>query len=198
MILELIGKQYEFENNTEEIPSILQTIESSVSTHSLYVQSIVVDEQEVHVPLDDYILEHIETVDRIEIVTVDHKEMVSSLVSEGTDYLARALPSMNQLADRFYQNPDKETWARLDHFLEAIGWFDTILGTLSQVFTEDTNIDTIRNDLQARLVDFQESLLNQDTVLIADMIIYEFMPLFENLQTSLDAIKNEVKEYDTN
>ncbi|MEK3911935.1 hypothetical protein [Paenibacillus sp. FSL H7-0331] len=193
MILELLGKQYEFANEVNQIPNLLQTVEISLANSGLYVLNYQVDDQEVIGSLEEYIESHIESIDRVQVVTASISELHSSLVTEGSEYLLRATPSMNRLADLFYQGPGKEAWAELEHLLEAFEWLDSVLRSLRTVYTTEQILDELKRELEDKLGDFQEALINQDSVLIADMIVHEFIPLFDRLQVYLDSKKNEVE-----
>jgi hypothetical protein len=198
MILELLGKQYHYDNDTTQIAPLLQTIEDHIkSDDELYVQCYTVDERDIYDSLDKYIMEHIESVNRIEVKLMDKGQLCSSLINEGKDYIARAIPSMNTLADLFYQSPGKEAWERLEQLLEAFSWFDDVLEILGAYFTADHQISLIKKQLKNMILEFHDAINNNDSVLIADVIVHEFIPIFENLQSTLETLdKGEITNND--
>jgi hypothetical protein len=190
MILELLGKHYQYNNEPGQIALLLQVIEEQAANENLYVEGYVVDNLEVIEPLDSYLTEHIQTVNRIEVKLIDKAQLCLSLITEGKDYIGRALPAIDVLADLYYQSPDKEAWSRLEQLIEALAWFNQVIEVLAGYYTGRQRLQDQRELLQNTIVQLHEAIHNNDSVLIADTMVHELIPAFEELSLSLLSLEN--------
>ncbi len=124
----------------------------------------------------------------------DIKKLVEETVLSTLDYIGRVTTLITPISDEFYQNPKTESWNQLAGLLEGIGWiFDTMV-SINNLQNLDTHLSSYStwneyvhsviklNDL---LPELEESIKNQDNVLIADLLNYEFYPIFEDAYEKL-------------
>ena len=121
----------------------------------------------------------------------DNKKEIINLVNEtlisANNYIDNAIPIIKELAELFYQQPDDKAWGQLTDLFEGIQW---ILQTLG-------HIDSI-NDLDTIVPEIENAILHRDNILIGDMLLYEIVPIFENMLTKLEFLKPEVVDEDVN
>lgn len=135
------------------------------------------------------------------------KEIVEDTISSAYIYTTNAIPLIGRLADSFYGQPNSDALSQLADLFEGIQW---IIESL-------TEIDSIRNlneivkdysawneyvqavsKLKEILPEVEGSLENRDNVLLADMMSYEIVPVFENMKEKLEILKPEAEIQDVN
>ena len=141
----------------------------------------------------------------------DNKKEIINLVNEtlisANNYIDNAIPIIKELAELFYQQPDDKAWGQLTDLFEGIQWILQTLGHIDSI----NDLDTIVNDYKiwneyvqvvAQLIDIvpeiENAILNRDNILIGDMLLYEIVPIFENMLTKLEFLKPEVVDEDVN
>lgn len=124
----------------------------------------------------------------------DVKKLVEETVISTLDYIGRVTTLLKPISDEFYQNPTTESWNQLAGLLEGIGWiFDTMvsINNLQNLDTLLTSYSTWNEYVQSviklneLLPELEAAIKNQDNVLIADLLNYEFHPIFEEAYEKL-------------
>jgi len=109
-------------------------------------------------------------------------------IREGLDYLERALPEVESLADEFYQGAESNTWDKFDLFLEGLQWLAQLTHSLQNPKTVANwaNYQRAATELLKKLGELDTALQVGDQVLMADLIKYELYPLLEELRFQLE------------
>lgn len=119
----------------------------------------------------------------------DIKKLIEETLDSTFDYIGRVTVVLKTITDEFYQNPNTESWNQLASLLEGIGWiFDTMvsINNLQNLDTLLISYSTWNEYVQSviklndLLPELEAALKNQDNVLIADLLNYEFCPIFED------------------
>lgn len=195
MKLLLLDETYTYNNDEESIDKMFGEILEKISETDLQFSHLVIDGEEVYENYGEYILERLNEVDTVEVVLKTVKELINETLLSTESYIKRAIPEIETIVDEFYQNPSQQTWEKLKQLIEGIQWIAQVILSIDQ-FEEKlanwedylTNLATLQNELPNLL----EALQNQDALLIADVIQYEILPIFELLQKNVtETIDNE-------
>lgn len=135
------------------------------------------------------------------------KEIVEDTISSAYTYTTNAIPLIRRLADNFYGQPDSDALSQLVDLFEGIQWIIESLTEIDSI----RNLDEIVKDygtwneyvqavsqLKEILPEVESSLKNRDNVLLADMMSYEIVPVFENMKEKLEILKPEAEIQDVN
>lgn len=193
-----IGNQiFEFESDKNEIDNIFDTIEKEVTKTSKVLNSLKVDDNEIFNDYYDYLLDNINTIEKVEVVLYTFKELVNETLTSTMNYLIRTPNLIENLANNFYKNPDKKSWIDLNNLLEGISWLISAFSTIDN----DRNLNNVVNNyeswnlyskgvlsLSEILPDFEDALSNKDNVTIADILSYEIQPKFIEMSERLSEL----------
>jgi hypothetical protein len=115
-------------------------------------------------------------------------------------YLGRAIPQIEILADELYQMKSKETWEKLIQFIEGLQWLIKIAGYFEDQPMAPYSGDyrQFLNTVQNQIGEMETAISNDDQVLIADLITYEFLPALVNLYETLNNNGSSEETHDLN
>lgn len=187
----------DYENNKEEIDNILNEIDTIISKSSKTLSHMVIDDFEVYESYYDYFLDNIRVIEKVEVISLTYKELVGDILISKIDYLENTPNKIEELANKFYKVPDRESWQSLNDLLGAMGW---IINTFSSIDQDPRLKDSVSNyeywnlyakevfSLQEILGEFEGALSNNDSILIGDILSYEILPKFEEMAEKLSKL----------
>jgi len=190
MIIYIHDEVLEFANDPKIIEQILTTINEKLDEKELKFSHLIVDETPIYGDYYNYFIEHIENTKKVEVVLLTITDLVNEAIITANDYISNAIPLITQLAEEFYQQPNKETWTKLNDLFEGIQW---IIESLTQIDTIK-NLSSIINNyetwneyvqgvskLSAIIPELERAIIAKDNISIGDMLLYEVMPVFESM-----------------
>lgn len=135
-----------------------------------------------------------------EVCTKSMLQMLDESAVMTRDYLERAIPEIQNLANALYQNRSKETWDKLVQFIEGLQWLIKMAGYFQnyQLHPHFQAFNQFITSVQSRLNEFETALSGSDQVLMADLLTYEFLPALEVLRNSLKQDENGEAANDLN
>ena len=131
----------------------------------------------------------------LEVIAISAKVFVDDLLLSSEEYTERAIPHITMLFNAFYINPTQENWIELSEVLEGIQWLLSMVEAIDNSIVRPSNWTEVMTPiagLKEELGNLEEALENTDTVLIADMLQYEILPVFEVLVTEIKGIIDTV------
>lgn len=162
-------------------------------TDDYYFSHLIVDGLDVFEEPEPYLADELPHIAELEVVAQTAAQLINNSLLTAEDYLKRAQPEMTVLADCFYQQPSAEQWASFSDMLEGMQWLHQIIASIDGMKAKPSNWDEylkLAATLEVELKNLEEAVENSDTVLMADMIQYELLPLYESLgkeiQTTID------------
>lgn len=183
------------------VQQIIETI-NDLLADQYFFSHLLVNDKEVYDELEEYLYEVVDTDITIEIVAKTMQQFVNEVLVMATDYFERAIPEMNTLANGFYKSPTANDWQAFSDLIEGMQWLYQSIETVDQLKQKPVNWnDCIYHaaQLQVELQTLQEAIENSDSILIADIIQYEILPIYQKLETTFNTmIDNEVQRYDLN
>ena len=194
MILELGWsiKEVDTDTDTEDIISM---VEDFITEESHIVLHIEIDKHQEE-NWKEIIRDKGHLIKHVSVVVQKPAILVREVLVSTGEYLERATPLIEPLAEGFYGTPEKDHWDNLIQLFEGLGW---ILQATETIDIRQRSVETIPQSqwieymtqvytIKELLDDFKEALENQDAVLIGDMLSYEILPTFQNIQMILRAL----------
>ncbi|WP_353093805.1 hypothetical protein [Tissierella praeacuta] len=184
----------EYENNKNEIDKIFNEIDNIIDKSSKLLSHMIIDDLEIYESYYDYFLDNIRVIEKVEVVVQTYKELVYDILISTIEYLGEIPKKVQELANKFYKNVEKEVWNDLNDLLGGVIW---IINTFSSIDQDARLKDVVPSyeqwnlyaqevfSLQEILNELEEALLNKDLVLIGDMLSYEILPKFEEMEEQL-------------
>lgn len=149
-----------------------------------YYSHFLLDGKEVYEDPEDYLNNYLGSIARIEIITKTSSELINENLLSANEYLNRAKPLLIILSNNFYQLPTTQHWEQFSDLLEGIQWLNQLVKILDNLDERPQNLDEylqIIVQLEMEIKNLFEALENKDHVLIADIIQYELIPIFDLL-----------------
>lgn len=167
-----------------------------------YFSHLIADGMKVEESPEQYLLDKVDSINELQVIAVEAKEFVNNLLLSAEEYVRRAIPHLDDLADAFYHDPTSENWMTLDELLEGIQWLASMITTVDQSTVRPQNWDAVVEpavELQDEFGTLEEALENVDTVLVADILQYEVQPTFETFAEEIKrAVDTEGMRHDLN
>lgn len=200
--MELIFKNKIVQYDELPSPEEIMTKINELLTDQYYYSHLIVDEVEVYEEPESYFLKRQESISTIEIAVKTVQEFVNEVLIMADNYLKRAIPEMKVLADGFYQNPKADKWNDFSVMLEGMQWLNQLVDSIDKAKERPGNWnECIKHafQLEIELKNLEKAVVNIDSVLIADIIQYELLPVYEALRVEFNkSIDTEGELYDFN
>ena len=195
-----LGDEYiEFINDEAGVNELIKEIENkALATADKFFSHLVIDGLEVYDNYEGYIEDNIGDIRNISMEFLTISEYIKGILISTNEYLSRATPAVEGLADAFYQKADMDVWQELDNMLEGIEWlYETFIMIDSLPNLADVMPDYERWNLYSKVVrelqevmpNLQEPLESGDYVLVADIILYELRPILEKMRSNIPVVE---------
>ncbi|HZJ76456.1 MAG TPA: hypothetical protein VFC70_01990 [Oscillospiraceae bacterium] len=200
MKIYILGEVLEYENRKDNIDNIFDKINRKVSASNLILSHLIVDEYELYNDFYDYFLDNIKHIEEIKVVTKTIIETSREVILCTMNYVEKMIPGTEILSYEFYKVPDEDSWNRLANLIEGINWIidgfvsidlsmelKNIVNNYEQWNLYAKNIYLLREIL----IEFEQIFENGDLISIADILFYEMVPIFEDMEERLEKIIGE-------
>ncbi|WLR50592.1 hypothetical protein LC040_15195 [Bacillus tianshenii] len=188
MKLTLFEKTFDYENALSSIEEMFKDINEEIEKSDYLFSHLEIDGVEVYTDHDIYISEYIEHIQKVNVKVLKPESMLDDMMLQLESYLEGALPEVQLLVDDFYQGPSEKSWGNFELLLEGLQWVNQFIGTVDQII-EDMNEKKQYLVHQASLVEefrnLEEAIEAGDTILIADIIQYEIVPVMESVKKEI-------------
>ena len=176
MQVKILNQNHKFDNTLESIPLIIAEIQQVTESAQMVLSHFIIDDgQEIYEDFDVYLKENIQDIKQLEIVLIGVEQMFFKMIKSASDYLERALPQIQTLADEFYQTPTENTWTRFVQLLDGMSWLTECMELFNQRSREVIQI----GEFKEKLDELENAVKNSDLILIGDLITYEVLPILE-------------------
>jgi hypothetical protein len=181
MELHLSNEILIYENSVENIDILIQKINEDLENNKLFFSHLIINGKDAYSDFEDKLMEQINTIEKIELVTKTINEFISDLTVSLNEYSIRAIPSIKQLTEQFYQSPTEESWGMLQDLLEGLNWVYSTIKSMCNMELDEykENLLIIANHLEVELPNLLDAMESNDFILIGDIISYEILPQFE-------------------
>lgn len=186
------GKEYYLDELSENpVEKILSIIEHEAKEQALVFTGIKVDGEEVYDQIEEVLLNNINEIQVIESILVTEEQLYFETVSSLLAYVKRSLIELPILADEMYETSvSAASWGKLVDFIEGLQWIQT-----TAVYYEKYQ-STL--DFSKELENLNLAVLQKDNILIGDIIQYEIIPRYQEIENVLAKVINEGEIHDKN
>jgi hypothetical protein len=135
-------------------------------------------------------------IQRVEIVSVPTSEMAQSITRELYKVVTLMGKAGRQVADYFRQADDAQALELYADLLEVNRDFLAMVGVLRSEFATDSSQDFEEslNDLSSLFSEMIEIQENEDWILLADLLEYEYLPVVDKTKNIVARLRESVKE----
>lgn len=190
MIIYIQDEIIEMDNDSAKINEYFETLNRILTEKKLELGYLIIDDQPIYNDFYGYFMAHIEQIRKVEVVVESLKPLVEETISTIEDYLNKAIPLVNIMAEEFYQQPGEKTWIKLMDLFEGIQWIIETVVRIDGIKGLDklvTNYGVWNEYVQAvaelsgAITELEAAMVSKDHVLIGDLLIYELIPVFEKM-----------------
>jgi len=135
-------------------------------------------------------------IQRVEIVSVPTSEMAQNITRELYKVVTLMGKAGRQVADYFRQADDAQALELYTDLLEVNRDFLNMVGVLRSEFATDSSEDFEEslNDLSNLFSEMIEIQENEDWILLADLLEYEYLPVVDKTKNIVARLRESVKE----
>jgi len=158
------------------------------------VQEVLIDGVSFREGYSEYLLEHMDSVRRVEIRTVPADELMREIAGELKGYLPRLLSACDSISELFYGEMTQEHWTYFNQLTEGIGWVMQSAHALRHHLErteENVSLAAALAEFEAgmkdQLTELTRELESGDHTAVGDRVKYELPPLLETLLDRLAA-----------
>lgn len=188
-------------NNDSTIEHVIQHINELLGKE-YYFSHLIANGQEITEAPEEYLYQNLTSITELEVVAIEAKKFINDLLLSSEEYIERAMPHITDLFEAFYHNPNRDHWISLSELFEGIQWLASMITTVDHSIVKPQNWTAVFEpamEMQEELGGLEEALENMDTVLVADILQYEVLPVFEVLAVEIKkANDTEGMRYDLN
>ncbi|OPY58790.1 MAG: hypothetical protein A4E55_00664 [Pelotomaculum sp. PtaU1.Bin035] len=199
MKIMILDEVLECTNEVSAVESMFQHVNQLIAESNLALSHMDIDSVEVYENYYQYVLDHLHTIQVIDIIMKTMNDLILDALLSTESYLARSLPEIRLLVDEFYQGPGKISWVKFEQLLEGLQWMLNMLATIGENkewYHNKEQYRSIAGQLSNQIGLLQEAFENKDMTLLSDLLGYEIVPSLENLEIkikeTLDHIRNGV------
>jgi len=138
----------------------------------------------------------ISEVESVEIKTVAVSEMAISITRELYKVVTLMDHGARRVADLFRQADDGEALEVYQDLLDVTRDFMSMIGVLRGEFSlkDHADFNTAAEDVSGLFTEMLEVLENEDWILLADLLEYEFIPAVSRWKKVIADLREEIKE----
>lgn len=190
----ILDKTLECKNDSKELDNMLKKIDKIVADSNLIFSHLDIDGNEVYDDYYGYLLAHMDEIKEVKVIVKTPFEIAKDTLVSTADYLNRAIPEIEKLADEFYKTPNSKSWNKFNQLLEAIEWVISTFSAIDSGYDIEKTVKDYETwnlyakdiySLKDLMNEVEEVLNNQDYVSIADILSYEISPLFKDMLNKL-------------
>jgi len=191
----IIGEELTVFDNTEAgIEEVLHTIEEKAAATQSVFSHLIVDGEAVYENFAEYLHNNLDNIKLVQVQFMTLREYMQSVLISASEYLQRAIPAVEQLADTIYTQVDSDAWQQISQLIEGIQWLQNSFEAMDKL----PNLADLVNDyaqwnlysqalseLVETVTTISEPLKYADQVSVGDIMLYEIKPAMEKLHANL-------------
>ncbi len=192
------GRQSEMQvTNFKNLEEILVRVTATNEMENRIVTDVLVND-EMFTEIYPHQAEDIESdfIQRVEVRSVPMKQMALDIAVEMAKVAEMMIQASSQVARLFRQADDAEGLELLQDLLDVTRDFMSMVEALRSNFNIAKSDAIVQNSskLSSLLTEMTEVLENEDWVLFADLLEYEFLPTCQGWKQILPALEEEIRK----
>lgn len=188
MLVTLHNQTRQIENSASGLANFFGELSGWLEENKLHVNLMRIDGQEIYADFEEYITEHLSSVQHVEVDVVTLDEYAAELIDSAREYCAQAVNLLPGLSAAYYQSPTTDTWEQFQEFLEGAAWLiklTELLRELAPTGASTVGLTETGEALGGVLTELLEAVERQQFTEVGDLLQYEVLPRFEQLQDVL-------------
>jgi len=192
--VKILDNIHDFDSSPEGADGIIESISNIVENTGLIIDSMDFDDIRVYSDYEGYIRENCANLGSITVNLITKDEFIDYVISTTHEYIQNSLPRIQPIIDSLYTGEKSaEVIEDLAGLTEGIAWIYTVGKEVIAMSTESEHLKAIlkmgySDDIQ-RLEDaffeLKNGIMNMDYVLIADILNYEILDIFNAISAVL-------------
>jgi hypothetical protein len=173
----------------ETLKEVLDAI--LINRRDSYLRRAWVDGQEISSNAQDSVMTLTSSIGLLKLELASLQDVLSNNLDNAKDYLKKLIPGFQKAADLFRMENEQEANKYYLQILDGVDWFSQVLLTILQSWgknLEGQSLEERQKKLTGLIAQMLEANQNQDWVLMADLLEYEMIPLYEDWQEVLSKI----------
>ena len=190
-------KRLDINNDESAIATILKMVDDIIQEEATVFSHLVVDGIEIYDNHEAYLEREISNILEVRVVSSSKKEMIWNTMLSINDYLDRAVPALQDLIEKSYGGFTNETWEGINQLAEGMQWILQFRTFTNGYNEKPANWHEVEESIISCENHFKQLITGietQDTILISDILLYEIVPAYEELNKNL-AKSLENKEF---
>lgn len=180
----------------ENLEQIIEKIMEDRRMHSRIVTDVLVND-EAFSEIYPHQAEDMEAsyIKRVEIVSVPASEMAQDITRELYKVVTLMGKAGRQVADLFRQADDDQALELYGDLLDVNRDFLNMVGVLRSEYAADTSeeFEAALSDLSSLFSELIEIQENEDWILLADLLEYEYLPVVEKTKNMVARLRDSVR-----
>ncbi|MDO9582466.1 MAG: hypothetical protein Q7J24_05065 [Desulfomicrobium sp.] len=180
----------------ENLEQIIEKIMEDRRMHSRIVTDVLVND-EAFSEIYPHQAEDMEAsyIKRVEIVSVPASEMAQDITRELYKVVTLMGKAGRQVADLFRQADDDQALELYGDLLDVNRDFLNMVGVLRSEYAADTSeeFEASLSDLSSLFSELIEIQENEDWILLADLLEYEYLPVVEKTKNMVARLRDSVR-----
>lgn len=193
----ILDKEFELENKIESVEKIFDRIKDVLEETEYNFSYFIADGEEIHNEFEIYLEDNIKSISELRVVMLSTKDIVLENLVTIDEYLDRAIPIINDLADSFNRGADADDWNHISELFEGIGF---ILYTLESIDTMQNTDEIVSNysvwneyvsevkSLEEMLKKLNTAVEDKNETLISELLTLQIIPAFKGMKEKLDVL----------
>ncbi|MGG4497718.1 hypothetical protein [Brevibacillus reuszeri] len=178
MRLFVAKQEYVLEFHDKVADTILEIINQDIAEQDLVLCGFYIDGEEYYGDIFELMVNRGESIQSVKAIVFTEKELKQDSIRSIQEYISNALPLLSHLYNDFYSTPSQKTWENLGQLVEGLEWIGKAVE-----FIKSAGL----HDFKKEVEDIAIAVSQQDTGLIGDLIQYEIIPRFEEMQDAVRA-----------
>ncbi|TVM17566.1 hypothetical protein DPQ33_07915 [Oceanidesulfovibrio indonesiensis] len=184
-------------SNYQNLEDLLIKMMESGNLEDRVVTDVLVDDESFS-EIYPHQAEDIETssIKKVEIKSVAVSDMAVSITTELEKVVGIMAQGGRQVAALFRQADDAEALELFQDLLDVTRNFMRMIGVLREEFdlSKSTEFNAASQEISGVLSEVSEVLENEDWILMADVLEYEFIPTVEKWDKVVAALRKDIQE----
>jgi hypothetical protein len=166
----------------------IKYISSFLEENSLILGSVRINDEITldHSAYINYLDENKFPVSRIEVTAQSPENLVIEMMEEAHKYIHRTLPLLSGVAESFVIHPDSSAWKSFSELIEGVEWLHSLVTQANLHLVDSFKLsESMQKRLKNWLAEMESAMSNMDYGLVADLIQYEMMEIYQDLYNAI-------------
>lgn len=162
-------------------------ITAEIFEQQRFIYSVHVDDQQLFHGYEQYMIDHIDSIDCINVQTMSRIESIYETEQSLNEYLERFVKASVEISEYFYGDLKEEHWVKFSEFIRGLDWIVKAIEFEIELYKQESltipEYLSVFNEIRKYVSELEKSMEQQDYVAVGDLIQYEMVPVLQKFQT---------------